>query len=144
MVSPTKLLSLLSIPAAVLAAPDALGINCRGSSLCVKANVLHAFQSLAPSLDQNRQYQNGEHIMCTFLDATNICMFFQGTGFGAPGRSVGPLIDALIAHGCDTCGSVPIFFPSGNNDPSSGILTVNVVGNAEGCNANNEVAIICK
>ena len=41
-----------------------------------------------------------------------------------------PLADALLKHGCATCGSVPIHFvDEGSNDPSEGILTFNYVGN---------------
>ncbi|KAK3377373.1 hypothetical protein B0T24DRAFT_678209 [Lasiosphaeria ovina] len=111
--------------------------------MCFKAGTLKLFQELAPSLDQDRQYQNGEHIMCEFAAGTTFCLFLQGTGFRAPGRSIGPLIDALVDHNCDTCGSVPIFFPSRNNDPSSGILTSNAVFDPEGCTSNDQVARIC-
>ena len=39
-----------------------------------------------------------------------------------------PLMDALLEHGCGTCGSVPVeFVTKGNNDPSPGILTANYV-----------------
>lgn len=40
-----------------------------------------------------------------------------------------PLMDAILKHDCNTCGSVPVDFVSeGSNDPSDGILTINYVG----------------
>jgi len=34
------------------------------------------------------------------------------------------LADALLKHGCTTCGSVPVHFvDEGSNDPGQGILT---------------------
>lgn len=42
--------------------------------------------------------------------------------------TIRPLLDALLEHGCSTCGSVPIHYvDEGNNDPSDGILTFNYV-----------------
>ena len=50
-----------------------------------------------------------------------------------PGLNLGyirPLTDALLEHGCGTCGSVPIHLvDQGNNSPDPGILTFNYVSN---------------
>ncbi len=41
-------------------------------------------------------------------------------------------MDAVLEHGCHTCGSVPIHFvDEGSNDPDEGILTFNYVGNPD-------------
>jgi hypothetical protein len=73
------------------------------------------------------------------------CLFLQGSGYGAPGRSIGGLIESLLQHGCNTCGSVPLFFPppNNNNDPSLGILTSNFVSNIKGCGNKQGHAVIC-
>ena len=41
-------------------------------------------------------------------------------------------MDAVLEHGCHTCGSVPIHFvDEGSNNPDDGILTFNYVGNPD-------------
>ena len=55
-----------------------------------------------------------------------ICLFAQGTALTL--GQIRPLTDAILEHGCTTCGSVPIHFvDEGSNDPSDGILTFNYV-----------------
>ena len=45
-------------------------------------------------------------------------------------EQIRPLTDAVLEHGCSTCGSVPIHFvDQGSNDPGAGILTFNYVEN---------------
>lgn len=61
-----------------------------------------------------------------------ICVFPQDLASGATIDlgTVRGLTDALLEHGCSTCGSVPInFVTEGSNDPSDGILTFNYVAN---------------
>ncbi|CAF9925724.1 hypothetical protein IMSHALPRED_006768 [Imshaugia aleurites] len=61
-----------------------------------------------------------------------ICVFAQDMASGATIDlgTVRGLTDALLEHGCSTCGSVPIHFvDEGSNDPSDGILTFNYVAN---------------
>ncbi|KAI1122959.1 hypothetical protein F5Y10DRAFT_252763 [Nemania abortiva] len=61
-----------------------------------------------------------------------ICLFPQYMADGATLSldSIRPLLDAILEHGCTTCGSVPIHFvDEGSNDPSDGILTFNYVAN---------------
>jgi hypothetical protein len=61
-----------------------------------------------------------------------ICLFLQHMADGATLslESIRPLMDAILEHGCTTCGSVPIHFvDKGSNDPSDGILTFNYVAN---------------
>ncbi|KAL9073621.1 MAG: hypothetical protein Q9161_002863 [Pseudevernia consocians] len=68
-----------------------------------------------------------------------ICVFAQNLASGATIDlgTVRGLTDALLEHGCSTCGSVPInFVTEGSNDPSDGILTFNYVKNPyciQGC-----------
>ena len=65
-----------------------------------------------------------------------ICLFPQFGGSLTLGQ-IRPLVDAILDHGCGTCGSVPIHFvDQGSNDPSDGILTFNYVAKPycdEGC-----------
>lgn len=43
-----------------------------------------------------------------------------------------PLVDAILVHGCGTCGSVPIHYvDQKSNDPKDGILTFNYVKNPD-------------
>lgn len=112
------------------------GINCNGSGNCPGvAGNLNTLISYANSIDSNRWYNNGEKIVCQESAlGTGLCAFLKNTG-GAPGSSIKPLLQALANHGCKKCGSIPLFYPQGdNNDADHGILTVNAVGSTDGCN----------
>ncbi|KAH7141140.1 killer toxin, partial [Dactylonectria macrodidyma] len=115
----------------LLAAGEAAaGINCKGSSSCgISGAYITDVISMANYLDRSRWYQNGEHIVC----AANLCAFLQNTR-GMPGSKIKELLWQLNDHGCARCGSIPVFYPSGdNNDNSHGILTVNYVAKPK-CN----------
>ncbi|KAH7169503.1 killer toxin [Fusarium sp. MPI-SDFR-AT-0072] len=119
------------IATALLAAGEAAaGINCKGSGYCSQSGAwLTDIISMANYIDHSRWYQNGEHIVC----AANLCAFLQNTG-GMPGTKISELLWDLKDHGCKQCGSIPVFYPSGDNDEKShGILTVNYVTNPK-CN----------
>ena len=61
-----------------------------------------------------------------------ICVFPQDMASGATLDlgTIRGLADALLEHGCATCGSVPIHFvDEGSNSPDDGILTFNYVSN---------------
>ena len=46
--------------------------------------------------------------------------------------TIRPLTDALLEHGCSTCGSVPLHYvDEKSNDPKDGILTFNYVKNPD-------------
>ena len=63
-----------------------------------------------------------------------ICLFPQYMADGAvlDLGSIRELNDAILEHGCGTCGSVPIHeVDEGSNDPKDGILTFNYVGNPD-------------
>jgi len=111
----------------------------------------------ATDKDPNTVYNSGDHIVCvgTSVSITvgasagaevegisgeislstdvsigtgGVCLFPQGASLTL--QQIRDLVDALGEHGCATCGSVPIHFvDQGSNDPSSGILTSNYVGN---------------
>ena len=62
------------------------------------------------------------------IQAGGICLFSQGASLSL--GQVRPLTDAVLEHGCSTCGSVPVHYvDQGSNDPSAGILTFNYVEN---------------
>ncbi|KAI0172685.1 hypothetical protein GGR52DRAFT_572509 [Hypoxylon sp. FL1284] len=111
----------------------------------------------ATDKDPNTVYNSGDHIVCIGTSATitvdasvsgevdgisgdvglssdvsigtgGVCLFPQGASLKL--SQIRDLVDALGDHGCTTCGSVPIHFvDQGSNDPDSGILTSNYVGN---------------
>ncbi|KAK8034253.1 hypothetical protein PG993_009248 [Apiospora rasikravindrae] len=99
----SNLLFLTSLATGALA-----GINCRGSSncggtLCKLTDIL------------SQRYRRG------------LCAFVQGNFNGQITASkAGDLLQDLVNHGCNKCGSVPVDFP-GSNDDGNGILTVNYV-----------------
>ncbi|KAL6691475.1 killer toxin [Trichoderma pleuroticola] len=114
----------------------AAGINCNGNSLCGgvggrSTDILNYVQGI----NTGRTYQNGEHIACwESALGTGICAFLQGTG-GITGDLIKVLVQDIVNHGCRVCGSVPVFFNSGdNNSNDHGELTINYVGSTGGCN----------
>lgn len=122
--------------ASTISLGSALGINCRGSGNCPGiAGSLDELISRADAVDDNRSYQNGQNIVCIESKLNNgLCAFLQGTG-GMLGKDIKVLLRDLRNHGCGKCGSIPVFFPSGDNNPDThGILTVNAVGTTNGCN----------
>ncbi|KAF3912463.1 hypothetical protein ABW20_dc0104293 [Dactylellina cionopaga] len=104
---------------------SALGINCRGSPASAGNCRMNDIIAAATRLDPNRQYNNGDHIVCcSTLAGNGLCAFYQGISGSRAGSTVLPLLQRLKDHNCQVCGSVPIGFP-GSNDPKDGILTVN-------------------
>ena len=108
----------------------------------------------ASSTSNNTAYASGDHVIClsqsqniTFdlgleidgisggveLSANSpeggICLFPQYlTAANLNLGQIKPLVDAILEHGCGTCGSVPVqFVDEGSNDPDEGILTFNYV-----------------
>lgn len=137
----TSILGLLSLPLGIsaLAIRDledrGLGINCRGSGNCLGiGGSIDDLLGVISNIDPNRWYNDLENIACIETELRNgLCVFMQGTS-GAPGSSIGPLVQALKDHGCKKCGSVPLFFPQGDNNPDDhGILTINAVGVGSAC-----------
>ncbi|MCJ1264988.1 hypothetical protein MMC22_004863 [Lobaria immixta] len=133
---------LLAITASLRIA-SALGINCRGSGMCGRyfgrpffpAEYLHkaVFDS---KKDPSTIYRDHEHITCAKLlpSSDGYCLFPQGADLTL--AQIRPLFDALLAHNCKYCGSVPIHFVNWkSNDPRWGILTLNYVHKAD-CTGN--------
>ncbi|KFY07490.1 hypothetical protein V492_07092 [Pseudogymnoascus sp. VKM F-4246] len=131
------LLAVTSVSAAAIELEDrGLGINCRGSTLCSGGGSLKNIADAVGGINGDRWYNAGEQIACQqVLDGSGKCAFLQGNTAGLPGKEILPLIRYLQQHGCTGCGSVPIYFGSGDNNPDThGILTVNYKRNTQGCN----------
>lgn len=84
----------------------------------------------------NQWYNNGEHIGCVQSSGSYIadptegdigfCAFLQNTD-GTWGSIIKQLAPYIPQHGCRVCGSVPYFYPRGDNDVNDGMLTFNMV-----------------
>ncbi|ROW03860.1 hypothetical protein VPNG_07270 [Cytospora leucostoma] len=98
----------------------ALGINCRGSSLCSGDHVLSELNTKVQALPDSNTYGNGVHIACV----GHICAFLQNISGTKTGAEVKQYVQNLLNHGCKTCGSDPT--EPGNN-VDNGELTVNYV-----------------
>ncbi|EAW10839.1 uncharacterized protein ACLA_053130 [Aspergillus clavatus NRRL 1] len=114
---------------------NALGINCRGSAKCSAlwgpSDAAKQLTNVIQGIDTNRWYLNGEHIACVGNDAGNgggYCAFLQKTG-GTNGGVIKNLAHYINDHGCKQCGSVPYYYPQGNNNVDDGELTYNYVDN---------------
>lgn len=106
---------------------EALGINCRGSAECQAEffdDAAH-LTNLINGIDPARWYNDGEQIVCV----ANMCAFLQNTQNGASGATVQSLAHFIPEHGCHACGSVPLYFASGDNDVADGELTYNFARN---------------
>ncbi|OCL14192.1 killer toxin [Glonium stellatum] len=115
---------------AVLSSANAKGINCEGSSDCGLSDAPSMGELVSiieDSVPDDQFYANGEHIVCieSGSRAYSICAFCQMSG-GAPGSSIKVLARELLAHGCQNCGSIPLFYP-GDNNVADGELTFNAV-----------------
>ncbi|KAM0335238.1 hypothetical protein ACHAQA_000282 [Verticillium albo-atrum] len=119
----------------MLSAAEGLGINCRGSSSCPNVNFMGASGRLKDMINRypdNFWFNDGQQVACATTDRTPfaICAFLQGTGTGANGAKVKQLAQYIVNHGCNICGSVPLFYDrgSGYNDVAKhGQLTFNYV-----------------
>ncbi|SPJ90354.1 related to KP4 killer toxin [Fusarium torulosum] len=121
------------------ATASAKGINCEGSSQCgfFAADGMKKMVKLINSIDEKKHSwaNNGQQIACV----ENQCAFLQKTG-GAPISSIKTLITELYDHGCDGCGSIPLFYP-GDNNVNNGELTVNWAGRP--CTGDGGLTAIC-
>jgi len=62
------------------------------------------------------------------------CAFLANTG-GILGSGIQQLVQDIVNHGCGVCGSVPVFFNSGDNDEGDhGSLVIDFVSDTSGCN----------
>ena len=91
--------------------------------------------TLSTSLEPDLESDSGEPDTATStfkisgeIGLGGICLFPQGANLTL--GVVRPLVDAVLEHGCHTCGSVPIHFvDERSNNPDEGILTFNYVKN---------------
>ena len=139
----STLVALAALVGAAMAGPDPAGLACGGSSNCQfisisnigqfgesPNNQIPALASLISNgVDDNRLYQNGEHIAC--LKGTivgifpgAICAFLQKTSGGVLGSDIKNLINSLD---CGSCGSISTGFFGGDLNVNDGELTVNAV-----------------
>lgn len=111
----------------VLTGASALGINCRGSIECLRQpnDAAPQLTNLLNGIDPARWYNNGDQIVCI----SSVCACLQYTEKGASGATIQSLAHYIPEHGCKTCGSVPVFFPSGDNSVWDGELTFNYARN---------------
>lgn len=132
-----------ALAAALAGTSSALGINCRGSGLCVSnKGILGQAQGQLRGLDQNKQFSDGEHITCVKSSVTignpSLCLFYQNTGRKWTVAQTLTFTQQIIDHGCAACGSVPT---DPGNDVKNGQLTANMVTNARrGLDMANKVA----
>lgn len=125
----TKIFALAISMMAVTSA--ALGINCRGSTLCHENNgILGEAQDNLRAMDQNQIVGDGQHITCVkpkvTTDKASLCIFYQNTGRTFKVFETIEHVQNLIDHGCHACGSDPT---NPGNDVSRGMLTANMVAN---------------
>ena len=122
-----------------------MGINCKGSRLCHNYGgqtavpeedqiIYHMAQWTTKDFNPNRTYYDGEHIACYHKAVRHrrgaVCAFTQHTPKDTPGIRgplIGQLFRDLFEHSCSACGSIPLVYHDGSNDPTKGILTVNFV-----------------
>jgi hypothetical protein len=138
-----RISSITILAAAIISQVSALGINCKGSGWCTSAtsDVAHCLNELIQTIDSNRWYNNEQHIACCQSDgkfglpdaegSVGFCAYLQKSG-GAPGSSIKKLGPYIPNHGCKVCGSVPLFYPQGNNNVDDGELTFNMVTMGKG------------
>ncbi|EHK15951.1 uncharacterized protein TRIVIDRAFT_227886 [Trichoderma virens Gv29-8] len=121
--------NIFSTLATTASAVNAMGINCQGSALCVGSNgELSSALDQLRGMDQNQQFTDGQHITCVgspvSLGNPSLCLFYQKTGRSWTVAQTVRFVQALLDHGCEGCGSIPV--DSGNN-VQNGMLTANMV-----------------
>jgi len=127
-ISATVTAAILPVPTPTAASNDetlnitgALGINCRGSSRCHGSAAAQYLVQLINKLPDGVFYVNQQQIACM----GTICAFLQSTD-GKWSQDIKSLAYYIQAHGCMSCGSVPVHFPESNN-VRNGELTFNYV-----------------
>jgi hypothetical protein len=111
---------------------EALGINCRGSGLCVgNKGAITQMAGQLRAIDPRKTFSGGEHITCVEIDNigdTSICLFYQQTGSRTfTVVQTQTLFQQILDHGCKLSGNVPL----NGGDVKNGELTVNAVTNAK-------------
>ncbi|KAI6762435.1 hypothetical protein HG530_008415 [Fusarium avenaceum] len=118
--------------AATVSLSEALGINCRGSGLCVgNKGAITQMAGQLRAIDPSKTFSEGQHITCVEIDnigEPSICLFYQQTGSRTfTVAQTQALFQQILDHGCKLCGSVPL----DGGDVKNGELTVNAVTNAK-------------
>ncbi|KAH7246685.1 killer toxin Kp4/SMK [Fusarium tricinctum] len=118
--------------AATVGLSEALGINCRGSGLCVgNKGAITQMAGQLRAIDSSKTFSEGQHITCVEIDnigEPSICLFYQQTGSRTfTVAQTQALFQQILDHGCKLCGSVPL----DGGDVKNGELTVNAVTNAK-------------
>lgn len=124
--------NILTLTAAIMAGTSAaLGINCRGSALCVgNDGLLGNAQDNLRGMDPNQRFSDGQHITCVRSSRPthpSLCIFYQNTGRSWTVSQTIDQVQNLIDHQCHACGSDPT---DPGNDVTHGQLTANMVANA--------------
>jgi len=89
---------------------DALGINCRGSSKCDGSAAAQYLVQFINELPDGVFYLNQQQIACI----GTICAYLQSTD-GKWSQDIKSFAHYIPAHGCTSCGSVPVHYPESNN-----------------------------
>ncbi|KAJ6494596.1 Kp4-domain-containing protein [Mycena vulgaris] len=80
---------------------------------------------LVASLIYRSEVPDSAQIRCVKGFAGGVCAFLQNSG-GVSGQSIKALAHYIPDHGCNRCGSVPLFFSDANN-VANGELTFDFV-----------------
>lgn len=132
-----RLLTLALVVVSAFTSANALGINCRGGPSCKyvrkDAEVANLLANYLNGVDDHHWYNNRQYIACATGPANDqpvpplkVCAYFQNSG-GGDGARVKKLAGFIPDHKCKTCGSVPYWYPEGNNNVADGELTYEVV-----------------
>ncbi|KAF9058193.1 killer toxin [Panaeolus papilionaceus] len=132
-----SIVQLAALLATMGATVQAIGINCQGSGRCGEASTTASndLNRFIQNIPDDKWFNNGQQIACVATKSGSrdgICAFLQNTG-GTNGKKIKELAPYIPGHGCSRCGSVPYYFPEGNNDVKDGALTFNFVTSP--CNA---------
>ncbi|CAK7269827.1 hypothetical protein SEPCBS119000_003770 [Sporothrix epigloea] len=115
--------------ATYIASATALGINCRGSTVCSGAEnglqtIHEQISDMVNSGNGGRWFNEGDMIACYGFQTGSICAFYQKGASGTAQQALDH-VQKLLDHGCRACGSDPT--QDGNN-VNAGELTVNAAG----------------
>ncbi|KAL1599530.1 hypothetical protein SLS60_007333 [Paraconiothyrium brasiliense] len=133
-----KLLIMLAVLTGLVFADDAitqLGINCRGSAMCLGCKQPLGDGGMYDFIDKNLSddavFKDGQQVACKschIAQTEGSCVFLQKMGDKtATGRQVKDAVKRLKDKGCKYCGSAPLF----TNNVNDGEVTVNYV--THGC-----------
>ncbi|KAM0244714.1 hypothetical protein ACHAQJ_010730 [Trichoderma viride] len=117
---------LLSLAGAASVA-SAHSISCQDSGLCVGHNsTLSSVLGQLKGMDQHQRVTDGQHLACveTAKDGnSSLCLSYQKTGRSWTVFQTAWLVQSLMEHGCQACGTMSL----GSED---GELTAGIITNA--------------